>query len=301
MARDNLVAESTPAQALRAIFCMVGGVALLSLNDGIVKVLVATYPVGQLLFLRSLFVIPWILLLAHFSGGLSTLRVSHVKGHALRAICVIASGFFFVTGLIYLPLADAIAITFTGPIFITAMAPLVLGERVGWRRWLAVLVGFLGVLVILRPGTAAMQWAMLLPLGAALASGMRDLITRRIASSETTVAVLFVTTTAVLVAGLLTFPLGWVPFRARDLWIFGLSSVIFTTAHYLMVEAFRNGEAALIAPFKYTSLVWGVLFGYLLFNHLPDGWTMLGAGIVVLAGLYIAHRERVRRKQQAAA
>ena len=187
------------------------------------------------------------------------------------------------------------AISFTGPLFITAMAPYALGERVGWRRRGAVLAGFLGVLIMARPGGEALQWAVLLPLGAALCGGVRDLITRRIARSETTVAMLCVTTVVVMLAGLATGTLG-----------LGARCVASTSgcSHragcwspaptYLMIEAFRHAEAALVAPFKYTTMIWAVLFGYLFFGDLPDAWTLAGAAVVVLAGLYILHRETRR-------
>ena len=289
--------DAAAAQSMRAVVCMLVGVALLSLNDALIKSLSMGYPVGQLLFVRGLFVLPWIFLLARRAGGLHTLRVKSVKGQALRAVCVIASAFLFVNALRYLPLADAIAVTFAGPLFITAMAPLVLGEHVGWRRWLAVLAGFAGVLLMVRPGVGAMQWAILLPLGATLFGGMRDLITRRISQTETSVAVLFVTTLVVMSAGLATAPFGWVPVRAADLWVFALSGVLLAGAHYLMIESFRQGEAALVAPFKYTSMIWAVLLGFLFFGDWPDAWTLFGAVVVVLAGLYIMRRETLRRRE----
>lgn len=270
---------------------MLVGVALLSLNDALIKSLTSNYPVGQLLFIRGIFVFPWIILLALLQGGLHRLRVRSIKGQALRGVCVIASAFLFVNGLVHLPLADAIAITFTGPLFITAMAPLVLGEQVGWRRWMAVLAGFAGVLFMVRPGGEAMQWAVLFPLGAALFGGTRDLITRHISQTENTVSVLLVTTSFVMLAGLTTAPFGWAPLQTQDLGTFAASGMLVAGAHYLMIEAFRQGEAALVAPFKYTSIVWAVLFGYLIFGDLPDGWTLFGAGLVIFAGLYILHRE----------
>ncbi len=285
------LAATGQTTAPRGIACMLLGVVLLCLNDALIKSLTLHYPVGELLFLRGIFICPWILILALRAGGLRSLRVTNVKGQAWRGLCVIASSFLFVTGLRYLPLADAIAISFTGPLFITAMAPYALGERVGWRRRGAVLAGFLGVLIMARPGGAALQWAVLLPLGAALCGGVRDLITRRIARSETTVAVLMVTTSVVMLAGLATAPWGWAPLRSADLWVFAATGVLVAGAHYLMIEAFRLAEAALVAPFKYTSMVWAVLFGYLIFGDLPDAWTIAGAAVVVFAGLYILHRE----------
>ena len=273
---------------------MLLGVILLCLNDALIKSLTLSYPVGQLLFVRGLFVIPWVLVLAHRAGGLRALRVTNVKGQAWRGLCVVAGSFLFVTGLRTLPLADAVAIAFTGPLFITAMAPYALGEKVGWRRRGAVLAGFLGVLIMARPGGEALQWAVLLPLGAALCGGVRDLITRRIARSETTVAMLCVTTLVVMLAGLATAPWGWASLRSADLWVFAASGVLVAGAHYLMIEAFRHAEAALVAPFKYTTMIWAVLFGYLFFGDLPDAWTIAGAAVVVFAGLYILHRETRR-------
>src|SRR6056297_416118 len=157
-----------------AIACMLIGTAVLTLNDGLIKRLAETYPTGQLLFVRGIFVWPWILVFAMRTGGLARLRIRNVKGQALRGVCVIASAFLFITGLRHLTLADAVAVSFTGPLFITAMAPLILGEKVGWRRWVAVSIGFAGVLFMLRPGSAALQWAIIFPLGAAVSGGLRD-------------------------------------------------------------------------------------------------------------------------------
>jgi len=285
-----------------AVACMLAGTAVLVLNDAIVKALTAGYPTGQILFVRGLFVLPWIVLLALRSGGLASLMVRSVAGQALRGACVIASAFLFVTGLRHLTLTDAIAVAFTGPLFITALAPLVLGERVGWRRWLAVSAGFCGVLVMLRPGSDTLQWAVLFPLGAAIFGGLRDLITRRIARTETTVAVLATTTAAVLLAGLATAPfIEWVPLRRDDLAWFAASGALIAVAHTLMIEAFRLGEAGLVAPFKYSSLLWGTLIGFVMFGDLPDLWTILGALVIVVAGLYVLHRERTLARRAASA
>lgn len=282
-----------------AIVCMLVGAAILTLNDGLIKLLAGTYPTGELLFIRGLFVWPWILLFVMRRGGLAILRVHNIKGQALRGCCVIAGAFLFITGLRHLALADAVAIAFTGPLFITAMAPLVLGENVGWRRWLAVLVGFAGVLFMLRPGSEALQWAIVFPLGAAICGGLRDLITRRIAGTETTVAVLAVTTTVVLLAGLATAPfVDWVQLRPADIATFAASGALIAVAHTLLIEAFRRGEATLVAPFKYSALLWATLIGYLMFDELPDTWTLVGAVVIVLAGLYVLHRETLLKRRQ---
>lgn len=277
----------------RAILCMLCATALISLNDAIVKTLTATYPVGQLLFMRGFFVLPWILLFAYFTRGFGILRIANFKGQALRAVCVVAGSFCFVSGLRFLPLADAIAVTFTGPLFITALAPLILGEKVGARRWVAVLIGFAGVLFMVRPGYGVIQLAVLFPLAGALSGSIRDLVTRRISQTETSSAVLLFTTLTVMLVGLCTMPFASVSIRLIDLGYFAASGVLVASGQYLMIEAFRWGEAARVAPFKYSFMIWAILFGYLFFGHLPGSWTLIGAGIVFAAGLYIVYRETV--------
>ena len=280
-----------------AVACMLCGAAILTFNDALIKGLTEIYPTGELLFIRGLFVWPWILVFAARSGGLVSLRINNLHGQALRGICVIAGAFLFINGLRHLSLTDAIAVAFTGPLFITAMAPLVLGEKVGWRRWAAVLVGFAGVIFMLRPGGDVLQWAIVFPLGAAICGGIRDLITRRIAGTETTVAVLAVTTTAVLFAGLSTALFSeWIAPRLTDIATFAASGALIAVAHTLMIEAFRRGEATLVAPFKYSSLLWATLIGYFMFGEIPDLWTITGAMIIVLAGLYVFRREAQIKK-----
>ncbi|MEM8971383.1 MAG: DMT family transporter [Pseudomonadota bacterium] len=287
-------------QTVPAIACMVGAVAFLTASDALIKSLSSFYPVGQLLFIRSVFVWPWILLVAFHKGGFRALRINSAKGHGLRGLLVIASTFLFVTGLQYLPLATAISAIFMGPLFITAMAPLILSERVGWRRWLAVLVGFAGVLVMVRPGTDAFQWAILFPVAGAMCGGLRDLITRRMSQNESTLAMLGITTLVIMLAGIGSIPFGWSEIRMQDLLVFAVSGTLVCCGHYLMIDAFRRGEAGLVAPFKYTSLLWALLIGYFAFGELPDLWTVAGAGIIVLAGLYVLYREAQLRKMRSA-
>lgn len=299
MARTPTPIAASAEQALPAIACMVGAVASLTASDALIKSMSNTYSVGQLLFIRSLFVWPWIFFFAWRQGGLRVLRLNSTKGHFVRGFLVIASTFLFVTGLQYLPLANANAAIFMGPLFITAMAPLILGERVGWRRWAAVSIGFLGVLVMVRPGTDAFQWALLFPITGAMCGGLRDLITRRISQAENTLAMLAMTTIAIMVAGVISIPFGWAPFDSDDLVKFAVSGTLVTAGHYLMIDAFRRGEAGLVAPFKYTSLLWAIVIGYVAFGELPDHYTLAGATIIIAAGLYVFYRETQLRKAAA--
>lgn len=280
----------------KAVLCALAGGAVLTLNDGLVKTLAQDFPTGQVLALRGTVIYLMIAIFALRAGGLHTAwQIKSWRGQGLRAFCVIGSSFAFVTGLAYMPLADAIAIAFAGPLFVTALAPVMLGERVGWRRWMAVLIGFGGVLFIVQPGTSAFQWFAIFPIVASFLGGMRDLITRKMAASETTVSVLFVTTTAVAGAGWLSwFVTDWAPVEVHHIkYIIG-SGVLIGVAHYLIIESFRLGEAAFVSPFKYGNVLWAALFGYLLFGDVPSVVTLSGAIVVIASGIYILHRERLR-------
>ncbi len=283
----------------KAILYMLAGGAVLTLNDGLVKILTTGYPTGQVLAIRGLFVFLPILFFAWRAGGVATMwQIRSWKGQALRGFCVIGGSFSFVTGLSYLPLADAIAIAFAGPLFVTAMAPFLLGEQVGWRRWSAVIVGFIGVLIIVQPGTSAFQWFAIFPIMASFLGGLRDIITRKLAPTETSVAVLFVTTVAVCGAGFASYPFAdWQPIATDYLMYFCASGILVGVAHYCIIEAFRYGEAALVSPFKYGNLLWATFFGFFLFGELPTLMTLGGAAILTFSGLYILHRETRKRAE----
>lgn len=277
------------------LYSLLGGL-LLTANDAVLKWLTGDYPVGQLLFFRGLFVLLVITLFVWRLRAMKTIRINSFRDQIQRAGFAFTSGFLFITGITYLPLADAIAITFAGPLFITILAAPMLGESVGWRRWTAVVVGFFGVLVMLRPTTEALQLAALLPLGASLAGALRDITTRRISANETSLSILLFSTLAVIVFGLGTLPFGWAPLTLRDLGLMGLSGLFVGGAHYFLIERFRWAEASLLAPFKYLTMIWAVIFGFLIFGDLPDSWTLSGAGFLIVCGVYIAHRETVTAK-----
>ncbi len=184
-------------------------------------------------------------------------------------------------------MADAIALTFSAPLFITAMAIPLLGERVGWRRIMAVLLGFIGVLVMVQPTGDVWNWAVLFPLGASLAGALRDVVTRRISASESSTATLCFTSCGVSLAGLCTLPLGWQPISGPDWGYLALSGCLVGAAHFLLIETFRLAEASLVAPFKYSSLLWAVLFGFLIWGDLPGLWVLAGSILVIGGGLYL--------------
>jgi drug/metabolite transporter (DMT)-like permease len=274
---------------------MIAGSALLTSSDAVVKWLSDELPVGQIMTLRGLVVMA--LISAVLTGGrqVHALRVHNRRDLALRALMVVLATFLFLVGLRYMPLADATAIAFATPLFTTALAVPLLGEQVGWRRWTAVVVGFGGVLLAAQPSGSGIAWAALLPLGAALCAALRDIATRRLHLTEASMGILFYTSAAVTLSGLITVPWGWQAVSLEAWGLLALSALVMTAAHYFQIEAFRYADTATVAPFRYFALVWAVVLGFLIWGSLP-GW-MVTAGILVIAGsgLYIWHREvRVR-------
>lgn len=275
---------------------MVAGSALITFNDAIAKWLTASYPVGQILCIRGVFFFVPILYFVWRAGGAKMLRVHSISGQLWRAGLFITASAFFVSSVGLMPLPTVIALTFTAPLFVTALAPTLLGEHVGWRRWMAVIAGFAGVLIIVRPFGGTWGWVAVLPIIAALCGALRDMLTRQITAKETSVSILFYGALAVVIAGLFTAPFGWAWVSWPDLALFALQGLAMGIAHYLMIESFRLSEAALVAPFKYTAFIWATIYGALIWGDYPDRWTVLGALVILGSGLYILHRELLRRK-----
>lgn len=273
---------------------MLVGVVLLTMSDAAAKWLTAGYPVGEVVSLRALFILVFIAAVTAWRTRMRELRIFSPRQHMVRGGFACASTYLFVMGLSLLPLADAVAVTFAGPIFVTALAPLVLSERVGWQRWLAVFVGFIGVIVMVRPAGDYVRWAILLPLTATFCGALRDLITRHISTSENSSAILFSTNLMVFILSLLTVPFGWRWPELADFFLLGVAGALMGAAHYLHIEAFRLAEAAVVAPFKYTNMIWGVAFGLLIWGQLPDRWVLAGSALVIASGLFIFYRERWR-------
>lgn len=271
---------------------MVIASGLLTVNDAMVKWLTQSYSVGQVMTLRGVFVIAIVVLWAMARRRTSQLRVSNWRLQLTRGALMSISTFLFVTALALMPIADAIAIAFAGPVIATALAALLLNESVGWRRWSAIAVGFAGVIVMIRPTPDLIRLVAIVPLLAASFGAFRDIVTRRMGTGgESTPAIMLISTSVVTIAGLFTIPLGWSPLAVGDLGLFVTSALLVAFAQGLMIESFRLGEVGLVGPFKYTSLVWAVLLGVLVWGDLPDAWTWVGSGLVVGSGLYIWRRE----------
>lgn len=282
----------------RAIFLMLGCVLVFCLMDALLKTLAAHYPPYQVTALRGASSLPWLVAWAAMTTGLRPLLRARWSLHLLRGALGIMMMATFIYALQTLPLSTAYTIYFVAPLLITALSVPFLGEHVGPRRWTAIVVGFLGVMVVLRPGSAGVfttaGLAVLLAAFGYAASAITVRILARTDSSQAMVVWLMLF--MAIGAGALAWP-EWRPVRGEHaLLVLGLG-VTGAMGQYLITEAFRLGEASLLAPFEYTALVWGVLLDATLWGVLPDAVTWLGAAIIVASGLYMFRRERVLEAQ----
>ena len=279
------------------IVCMIIGAGLLTTSDGVVKWLAGGYPISQIIVLRGAFILLPMFILAWRMGKLRSLRVSKRGPQMLRAILFTGSVFLFLNGLRFNPLAINTAVAFASPLIITALAAPFLGESIGWRRWSAVLVGFFGVLIIVQPFDDSINIYVLLPLGAAFTSACQDIVTRRMSDTESALSVLLCSTVLVmLVAACFAFAGNWRLPTMMDFALLVLTGLLSGAAHYLLIETFVLVEAAIVAPFRYSALIWGLLIGFLVWDHLPSRLNWLGICLIVGSGIYIIHRESGRRK-----
>src|SRR5690554_1115550 len=279
----------------RAILLMLRAVLLFAFMDGGMKWLGADYPPLQVAALRGAIALPLVLAWILARRRLHTLWRIHWPLHLLRGVLGIAMMAGFVYGLARMPMTTAYSIVFVSPLLITALAVPLLGEKVGPRRWGAIGVGMLGVLVVLRPtGEGLLSLAGLALLGAAVCYSFATITVRVLARRDSTEAMVFWFLAMLAVgAGLLALP-GWVPIRAEDLWVIGLVGVSGALGQVVLTNAFRLGEASQIAPLEYSGLVWVVLMDLWVWGVLPDHMTWVGAGIIVASGIYLLHRERIQ-------
>lgn len=271
---------------------MLLAVLLFALMDAGLKLLSAKYPPLQVAALRGLSSLPFVLAWALLTVPAGSLLRIHWPLHLLRGVLGVAMMAGFVYGLRGMPLSTAYAITFVAPLLVTAMAGPLLKERVGPGRWLAIAIGLLGVLVILRPtGEGMLTAGGLAVLVAAMCYAAGAITVRLLAQRDSTQAMVVWFMALLSVAALaLAWP-GWKPLESVDAWIIAGIGVAGSLAQIALTEAFRRGEASLIAPLEYTALIWGVVLDVALWGVLPDGITWVGAGIIVASGFYLLRRE----------
>jgi drug/metabolite transporter (DMT)-like permease len=267
------------------------GVLCLTLNDAMAKLLGSEYGVWQIVLARSVLSVGPLLWLARQGGGRGALQVRSPALHVLRLACSTASTYCFFAGLVHLPLTECLAITFVAPMCITALSGPILGERVGARRWAVVVIGFAGVMLMLRPGTAMFQLSALLPLGATICYALAMVLTRVLSRTDGNVAILFWNNLGLAVVSLPLAATSWITPALVDWGVFLVLGISGPVSMYCLIVAYRNAPAAVVAPVDYTALPWGMLFGWLLWRETPDPAMWPGVGIMVAAGLYLIRHE----------
>ncbi|TPI20657.1 DMT family transporter [Mesorhizobium sp. B4-1-1] len=277
---------------LAGILLMLAGDFMFALNDAMGKWLVASFSVGQVVLIRS---IGAFIVLGPMIANQGTARLFHMDRPVLQFLRVVATttdtGLFY-AAVVYLPLADVMSFYMAGPIYVAALSHLLLGEKVGWRRWLAILAGFCGVLIILKPSSAAFSLSSAFALVGSIAFGFAIILGRLLRGTSDTSLVTWQTIGTLIVGGLLTIG-AWRTPSALDFGAMLLLGVVSCAAHLMITRALKLAPASTLAPLHYTLLLWAVVFGLVFFGDVPGPRILVGAAIVVLAGLFIFHRQKV--------
>ena len=285
--------SASAAQNLRGAMHMLAGVLLFSVMDAMVKWLVADYPVHQIVFFRTVFaLLPCLYFIAR-SGGFATLRTRRPIVHLVRGMIGLAAMGCYFYAFALMDLADAKAILFSAPLFMTVLAIPLLGEKVGVYRWSAVLVGFLGVLVIVEPGGDMLQIGAFAAIGGAVLYALAVITVRHLSATDSAASITFYFTLTGAVAGTaMVAAFGWVSPPPVDLALLVCVGLIGGVGQYCLTQAFRCAETAAVAPLEYLSMAWALLLGYLIWNDIPERDVFAGIALVVASGLFILHRER---------
>ncbi len=293
MKEESGLQAAHPSSA--GILLMTVAFAFFSVMDATAKFLSATLPPAMIVSGRYVFGALVIALAGLLIWGRGFLRTANLKMQLMRGLFMVLATLFNFIAVKYLQLAQTASLLFSTPLWVCLLSPMLLGEHVGWRRWLAVIAGFLGVLLVLRPGTDAFHPAMLLSLAAAFTLAFYQIFTRKVGTHDAAIASLFWGTAA---GAILSLPLPVItgtitlPHGKEWLYLIGMAS-IGSMGHFLLVQAHRWADASLLAPFSYTQLFWMTLIGWLWFGDVPDLLTILGATLVAAAGLFVFHRERM--------
>jgi drug/metabolite transporter (DMT)-like permease len=257
-----------------------------------VKYLADEYSLVQIIWVRSVIHLLWMVVLFMPGLGLKLFATRRLGLQLTRSLLQLISLVTFVVGLLYIPMTTATTIFFTGPLLVVALAVPLLGERVGVRRWMAVLVGFVGALVIIRPGADSMDWATLLILASAFFYALYQILTRRAADYDDFRVSAVYTILIALVVSSVAVPFYWeTPIGWLDWLVFGGLGILGGLGHLFVIKAYEHAPASVIGPFDYGQLIGATVIGYLVFAEFPDLWTWAGAAIIIVSGIYIARRE----------
>jgi S-adenosylmethionine uptake transporter len=288
-------AEAARTANLRGALLMAVSTAGYALNDSAIKTIGDAVPLAQLLFLRGVVTCVLMLLAVRWIGAIRWDLPRREWGLILlRSLADLGATFFFVTALLNMPLANVTAILQALPLTVALAAALFLGEPLGWRRLSAILIGFVGVMLIIRPGAEGFDAWSLWGLGAVGFITLRDLLARQLAPTTPSATVAFAASAVVVAAfGLTMLFEPWTPLTPRSAGLVGLAGIFILSAYVASVATMRAGDIGFVAPFRYTGLVWALVLGLVIFGDWPDGLTLVGAAIVVATGLFTLYRERM--------
>ncbi len=267
--------------------------------DATAKWLSQTYPVEQVVWARFFF---HVLVLGVWLGPriMAHLRTQRLWLQLFRSSLMLTTNFLFFVAVQSLPLADVLAVMFVGPLLVTALSVPLLGERVGPRRWAAVAVGFVGALIIIRPGAGALESVALLPLLAALTNAFYTITTRQLRDADPALTTLLYTGLVGAGVSTVVVPFSWTPPDLEGWVLMVLAGSLGAVGHLALIRALGLSPPAALMPLSYLVLLWSTGYGFVLFDDLPDRWTILGAGVVMASGLYVLHRERMVSQRPAA-
>ena len=290
---------SSPARAPAenrplAILIVLVATLIFTVTDGVAKFLVGRLPPVEVSWLRFVTSIPVILLIAYYRVGPGFLKTSQPLLQLARGVAFTSCSLSFVVGLTYLSLADATAINFVWPLLITVFSVLLLGEKVGIRRWTATAVGFCGMLLIVRPGSSSFQTAAIWPLTTAVLWALTNIITRSLAGKDRPETTLALSSVFMLLSTSAMLPFYWIPPTFNEVLLAAAVGIVSSLGHWILIIAYERASASTLAPFAYGQLIWATIVGYLGFGTIPDRWVLAGGILIIASGIYTAHRERVR-------
>ncbi|TNM65683.1 DMT family transporter [Aliirhizobium smilacinae] len=278
---------------LAGILLMLIGDFMFALNDAMGKWLVASFSVGQVLLIRSLGAFLVLGPMLARTPVTALYRIEKPYWQFARVVLATADTGLFYAAVIYLPLADVMTFYMAGPIYVAAISHFLLGERIGWRRWLAVLIGFIGVIIALRPSEAMLSWPSMFALIGSLSFSL-SLVLGRVLRSTPDVTLVTWQTLGCLAAGIWLSVGNWSPFTGSELFALLLLGVVSCSAHLMITRSLKLAPASVLAPLQYTLLLWAIVFGWAFFGDFPDAQTLAGAAIIVIAGMFIFHRAKVK-------
>ena len=267
------------------------------LHDTISKWVMQDYSIYQLLLLRTIFSLLPILIVLRREGGYARLRRARAWICLGRGCLAVGCMLLFFAALPLMPLADIFAIVMSAPLLIAALSALVLNESVTFRRWVAILIGFCAVLVMVRPGGDFFAPGALLVVGSVVIYSLAMVLTRRLGSTESAGAMTFYAALLFLAVGLIAAPFSWVRPTPIGMLLMAATGLLAGSAQYCLTEAFRIAPPSLVAPFEYTSLLWAMLFGFLVWGDVPTPLVLVSAAVVIVSGIYVLQDERATQRR----